>query len=365
MSQVYKIVLTGGPCGGKTTAIHFLKQELTHRGIAVFCLDEMATKLKNAGKTPENMGNYAFHSLLFREQLKTERSIETSAAEAEAEKSVILCDRGLLDNKAYVSEDDFKQYSSECGCLENQLLCSYDAVFHLVTAAKGAEKYYTLENNKARSEDIEQARKLDDAVLSVWVGTPHLRILDNRGVFQEKLQRLLQETLAVLGIPKPMEIERKFLILYPDLNLLEKMQTCRKVFLSQTYLNTPDEGKFRVRQRGAGEQAVYIKTIKRKINEMKRIETEEKISEEEYCRYISMKEYSLGTISKYRYCIAWGSTYYELDVFPFWDKLALLEIELLSEEEEYTIPDFVTVLREVTMEKAFRNLALAKKFGNK
>ena len=78
-----------------------------------------------------------------------------------------------------------------------------------------------------------------------------------------------------------------------------------------------------------------------------------------------MKEYSLGTISKYRYCIAWGSTYYELDVFPFWDKLALLEIELLSEEEEYTIPDFVTVLREVTMEKAFRNLALAKKFGNK
>ena len=343
MSQVYKIVLTGGPCGGKTTAIHFLKQELTHRGIAVFCLDEMATKLKNAGKTPENMGNYAFHSLLFREQLKTERSIETSAAEAEAEKSVILCDRGLLDNKAYVSEDDFKQYSSECGCLENQLLCSYDAVFHLVTAAKGAEKYYTLENNKARSEDIEQARERDDAVLSVWVGTPHLRILDNRGVFQEKLQRLLQETLAVLGIPKPMEIERKFLILYPDLNLLEKMQTCRKVFLSQTYLNTPDEGKFRVRQRGAGEHSTV---------------SEDGIN-------ISMKEYSLGTISKYRYCIAWGSTYYELDVFPFWDKLALLEIELLSEEEEYTIPDFVTVLREVTMEKAFRNLALAKKFGNK
>ena len=166
MSQVYKIVLTGGPCGGKTTAIHFLKQELTHRGIAVFCLDEMATKLKNAGKTPENMGNYAFHSLLFREQLKTERSIETSAAEAEAEKSVILCDRGLLDNKAYVSGDDFRRYSSECGCHENQLLCSYDAVFHLVTAAKGAAEFYTTANNNARTETVEEAAAIDDKLIA-------------------------------------------------------------------------------------------------------------------------------------------------------------------------------------------------------
>ena len=365
MSQVYKIVLTGGPCGGKTTALRFLEQELVQRGVAVFSLEEMATKLKNAETTPENMGSYAFHSLLFREQLKTERQMEASAAEAKEEKAVILCDRGLLDNKAYVSGDDFRRYSSECGCHENQLLCSCDAVFHLVTAAKGAEEYYTLENNNARFENLEQARERDDAVLSVWVGTPHLRIIDNRGNFSEKMQRLLMETLAVLGIPKPLEIERKFLILYPDLTALENMPTCSKVFLSQTYLNTPEEGKFRVRQRGEGEDAVYIKTVKKKINEMKRIEIETTITKEEYNYYISLKEYIIGTISKYRYCIAWESAYYELDVFPFWDKFALLEIELLSEEEKYQLPDFVTVLREVTMEKEFRNLALAKRYGGK
>ena len=143
------------------------------------------------------------------------------------------------------------------------------------------------------------------------------------------------------------------------------MPTCSKVFLSQTYLNTPEEGKFRVRQRGEGEDAVYIKTVKKKINEMKRIEIETTITKEEYNYYISLKEYIIGTISKYRYCIAWESAYYELDVFPFWDKFALLEIELLSEEEKYQLPDFVTVLREVTMEKEFRNLALAKRYGGK
>ncbi len=32
----------------------------------------------------------------------------------------------------------------------------YDAVFHLVTAAQGAERFYTLENNEARSETPQQ-----------------------------------------------------------------------------------------------------------------------------------------------------------------------------------------------------------------
>lgn len=364
VSQVCKIVLTGGPCGGKTTAVQFLKHELANRGVEVFCLKETATRLMNEGKTPESMGSYGFHSLLFREQLAEERRLEALAASSDREKAVILCDRGLLDNKAYVEEDEFRRYSTENGCRENQLLCSYDAVFHLVTAAKGAEEYYTLENNSVRREDLAQARERDDAVLSVWVGTPHLRIIDNRGGFRDKLDRLLKETLAVLGIPKPMEIERKFLILYPELQMLDDMKTCRRVFISQTYLDTPQEGRFRVRQRGDGEEAVYIKTVKRKITEMKRIEIEEYITAEEYASYISNKEYCIGTISKYRYCIAYGSEYFELDVFPFWDKFALLEIELLSETDDYTLPGFVTVIREVTMEKEFRNLALAKRYGD-
>lgn len=37
----------------------------------------------------------------------------------------------------------------------------YDAIIHLVTAAIGAEKYYTTENNAVRSENLQQARDLD------------------------------------------------------------------------------------------------------------------------------------------------------------------------------------------------------------
>ena len=365
MSEIYKIVLTGGPCAGKTTALDFIKNELESRGVEVFVLNEIATYLMNNGLHPHEMGSYQFHSLLFKTQLDEEKRLETLAQTCGKEKAVILCDRGLLDNKVYVSDEDFKKYSASNGMNENKILCSYNAVFHLVTAANGAEEFYTLENNNARSENPEKARQLDEDIISVWAGTPHLRVIDNSTGFELKLKRLLSEVLAVVGIPQPLEIERKFLIVYPDLNFLNNMKLCRKIPISQTYLKTPDEGNFRIRKRGEGEQAVYIKTVKRKISDIKRIEIENYISEKEYNDYLMMKEFVNGTISKDRYCFVDNSTYYELDVFPFWNNTALLEIELLSEDQEYSLPEFVNVIREVTFEKQFRNKTLAVMYGEK
>ncbi|MBQ1437334.1 MAG: hypothetical protein IIZ07_05305, partial [Ruminococcus sp.] len=101
-----------------------------------------------------------------------------------------------------------------------------------------------------------------------------------------------------------------------------------------------------------------------KISELKRVEREESITKEQYEHYISKKEYCQGTISKDRYCFVWKNQYFELDVFPFWDKTALIEIELLKENQPYTLPDFLVVLREVTYEKQFRNKSLAVQYGS-
>lgn len=37
----------------------------------------------------------------------------------------------------------------------------YDAVIHLVSAANGAEEFYDIDNNPARWETVEIAKKLD------------------------------------------------------------------------------------------------------------------------------------------------------------------------------------------------------------
>lgn len=100
--------------------------------------------------------------------------------------------------------------------------------------------------------------------MAVWTGTPHLRIIDNSTDFDTKLKRLLKEVVAFLGIPKPLEIERKFLIEYPDIEFLNSIKTCRRIPITQAYLTTPEEGYFRIRKRGEGDKAVYIKTVKSK-----------------------------------------------------------------------------------------------------
>ena len=363
MTEITKIVLTGGPCGGKTTALSVLHEQLESYDVEVFEVNEQATSLMRSGKSPENMGVYEFHSLLFSNQLAAENAAFDRAKHAEKRKAVIICDRGLLDSRAYAGAADFAKYSAAYGLNEAKIRNRYDAVFHMVTAADGAEEHYNLTNNSSRSEDLNKAKQLDEEILSLWVGTGHLRIIDNRGSFTDKLNRLLREILAVLGIPEPLEIERKFLIEYPDLDLLRNMKTCRRIPITQAYLSAPDEGRFRVRKMGEGTEALYIKTIKHKINDLKRIEIEDYISEEEYKSYLENKDCVEGIISKDRYCIAWKSEYFELDVYPFWNDRATLEIELLDEDQQYELPDFINLVRDVSTEKEYRNKYLAVVYG--
>lgn len=365
MAEVIKIVLTGGPCAGKSTAAKYVSQQLDIHNIRNIIINEQATKLFLSGKSPKNMGSYEFHKLLFKEQLEEENRQTDFASKLPNDKVVLIFDRGLLDSRAYVTQEEFDRYSSLYGTNEDILRNSYDAVFHLVTAAKGAEEHYNFDSNIVRCEDIDEAIKLDEDILSVWTGTPHLRVIENSTDFDNKLARLMTEILGFLGEPEPLEIERKFLIEYPNLDEINKIKTCRRVPIMQAYLTTPQNGRFRIRRRGEGDRAVYIKTVKIKINEIKRIEIEKYISKKEFYEHLSHKEYVTGIISKDRYCIVYNNTYYELDIYPFWNDRATLEIELLSEDQPYFLPPFAKLIREVSFEQEYRNLALAQKYRYK
>lgn len=362
MAEVIKIVLTGGPCAGKTTAMDFLKRELEKLNIKVFVLQEVASKLMKKGITPQKLGAYEFHKKLFETQLAEENMLEERAVGYEGERTVILFDRGLLDSKAYVTDEEFERYISLSNKNEDLLRNSYDAVFHLKSVALSDESVYMQNKNPIRKEDIDLAKALDEKILSIWTGTSHLRVIANDKDFNKKLENLLKEVTGFIGIPEPLEIERKFLIEYPDINFLENMTTCRKVPITQAYLNTTEEGMFRIRKRGQGKDAVYIKTVKIKINDLKRIEKETYLSELEYNNYLSKKDCITGIISKDRYCIVYNDEYFELDVYPFWNDKATVEIELLSEDQPYELPPFVKLIREVSYEPEYRNVALAQRY---
>ena len=359
--EIVKIVITGGPCGGKSTAMSRIMKEMEKIGYKVLFVPETASELIGGGVAPWTCGSNAdFQKCLFTLQLTKEKVFESAAASMGCEKCLIVCDRGALDNKAYMTSEEFSEVLSSIGMKEVALRDNYDAVFHLVTAAKGAEKYYTLDNNQARTETPEQAREIDDNLIASWTGHPHLRVIDNSTDFEGKMQRLISEIAAFLGEPEPLEIERKFLIEYPDTAMLEKLANCSRVEIIQTYLKSDNGEEVRVRQRGSGGSFVYYLTRKRSISGVKRFEIERRLTQEEYLSMLMDADTERRQIRKTRYCLSLNNLYYEIDVYPFWKDKAIAEIELSDENTEIVFPDFIKVIKEVTDDPEYKNAMLAK-----
>ena len=358
--KISKIVLTGGPCAGKTTALSWINNYFSKRGYTVLFVPETATELITNGVAPWTCGtNFDYQTFQIRLQKIKEQIFDEAAKTMKSDKILIVCDRGILDNKAYMKDVEFKKVLKELGTNETKERDSYDAVSHLVSAAKGKEEAYTLANNVARTENIEQAKKLDDKIISAWTGHPHFRIIDNSTEFEQKLERLLKEITSFLGEPEPLEIERKFLIYYPNIKELESMPNCTKVDITQTYLKSVDDTERRVRARGINGDYLYYLTEKRKISNLKRIELEKRLTQDEYLALLMESDNKLHIIHKTRYCLSENNQYFEIDIYPEWDNQAIMEIELSSEDEEIKIPEFIKIIKDVTDDENYKNYQMA------
>jgi len=362
--QITKIVLTGGPCAGKTTAMSWVQNYFTKMGYRVLFVPETATELICGGISAATLQDgLKFQLCQIPLQMKKEEIFTYAAQQFPEDKILIVCDRGCLDGKAFMSEEEFQQMLKILHTDEITLRDSYDAVFHLVTAAKGAVEAYTLSNNAARSETPEQAAAVDDRLIAAWTGHPHFRVIANEGEFKDKMQRALAEITAFLGEPVPFEIERKYLVKMPDLTALEAMPTCQKVDICQTYITCQPDREVRVRQRGQNGNYIFTRTEKSSISPIKRVEREERLDQSEYLHLLMEADPTMHPIRKTRYCISANNQYFELDIYPAWKDYAILEVELRSEDEVVKMPDYFQVVKEVTGDVRYNNSTLAKTGG--
>lgn len=364
--KITKIVLTGGPCGGKSTGLSCIEKEMSKLGYKVVIINESATELTLNGLSypAYNNDGYLFEIPIVKLQILKERLYEESCLSLPDDKILLVCDRGIMDCSAYVTKEEFDKILNDIGEDYIKLRDDYDGVFHLVTCAKGVEECYTKANNAARRESAEEAREVDDRIINCWTGHPHLRVIDNTTDFEGKMAKLIKEICSLLGEPTPFEIERKFLIKKPDLKKLGALPNCKKVNIMQTYLTSEDGDETRVRQRGLDGSYIYTLTTKRQITPIKRVEFEQRISERQYLTYIANADPDLKPIRKDRYCLMQNGQYFEIDIYPFAKENAIMEIELTSEDQEIKFPECIEVIREVTDDKDFSNHSLAKKIPN-
>ena len=160
----------------------------------------------------------------------------------------------------------------------------------------------------------------------------------------------------------PLEIERKYLIRMPDLRALSALPGCSVSEITQTYLPDPAPGATeRIRLRRYSDRVEYTHTVKIRLSPVEAREDETRITEEEYRTLLSRRDPALQTVTKTRIAFVLDGQSYEVDLYPFWSKVAVLETELSDPDRVSPIPPFLSLIREVTGERAYANRALARR----
>ena len=188
------IVLTGGPCAGKTTTIACVKEYLEGLGYHVLLLNECATELINGGIRPfgENqIPVFDFQNEILNLQLyKEKRYMDIISKLPNDTNCIILSDRGILDSKAYLGQELFTKLLDKNGLRESDLGHQYDLVIHMVTVATDIKNKYNKATNTARFEDADEAIDLDKRTSDAWKNHKNVKVIEATEVIDEKIEKV-------------------------------------------------------------------------------------------------------------------------------------------------------------------------------
>ncbi|PSV49379.1 AAA family ATPase [Photobacterium indicum] len=178
MKKQLQVVVTGGPGGGKTTALDLFRRELGHK-IAV--VPEAATLLFSGGITRSD--NDQTLRMIQKTIFQLQKNLEEIHKKQFPDR-LLVCDRGSLDGLAYwpgTESDFFKDVNSTF----DHEIARYDAVIFFESAA--ATGHDISSNNPVRNESSEQAVQLDEKLQKIWSRHPHFYFVGTSESFVRKI----------------------------------------------------------------------------------------------------------------------------------------------------------------------------------
>lgn len=178
----YKIVITGGPGGGKTTSLDLIQREYKNE---VKIVPEAATMLFEHGFNRETEFERVklMQTAIYRMQLNLEVSFQSLN-----QKKLLVCDRGTLDGLAYWPNSE-ESFFKTIGSSSEKEIARYDAVIFLQTAAASGEDIKS--NNPYRLEDANLATALDEKLKSIWQRHPNFHYVPTNASFMRKIAHAL------------------------------------------------------------------------------------------------------------------------------------------------------------------------------
>lgn len=184
-----RIVLTGGPGGGKTTAADLFRREIGERVVLV---PEAATMMFSGG-FPRSHHPLAVHAVQ-RAIYQVQRNLEDVQAALYPER-VLLCDRGTVDGAAYWPGESM-QFFEDVGTTLAQELARYDAVIFFETAAMGG--MHIEGGNPVRTETLDEAVQLDIKLRAHWSRHPRFVLVPHNVSFIKKISYGLEMLAGIM-----------------------------------------------------------------------------------------------------------------------------------------------------------------------
>lgn len=368
VAPVYRVVLSGGPCGGKTTAMAEIAERLRSRGFGVYVVPEAATLLFTGGCTFVDQ-TAAQVSVFQASLLRTQMALEDNfyrIASAASRPSVLLCDRGAMDGRAYMSPDQWEAMLGENGWDPVTLRDGrYDLVIHMVTAADGALAFYQLENNATRSETPAMACELDTKTQEAWVGHPQLRIIDNRTGFREKIDRVFTAIGELIGVKVSKRPVHKFLVAknVRPRALESSVANLEEFEVEQTFLQRGrrDGVQESVRRRCGGGTATFVHKVRRPTVAGEIQETKRQISNRAYVMLLGNADPERRTVRIKRQCFVKNSQYFVMDTILNIEPTVRLIRAQVDDDDSLELPDWIETEREVTGDPEWTVFAMSSR----
>ena len=308
---VKKIVLTGGPSSGKSSSLKIIKDYFDKNGYKVYIIGESATELMSSGLVPKNDDKKSmieFQDILLKYQLFKENLILESINNSNDDNAIVIFDRGLLDNKAYIGDSEFNELLGKYKLKEMELLNRYDLIIHLETGAKS--DFYRTDNNEYRRESKEEAIEMDNKTLNAWKLHRNLHIVKCYDDFSLKQERIINICKNSLKDNK----RKQYKYIVDDSTFNEKIDSSYAL-IEQYYIDNNDKYEHRLRKLISNNQTVYSYTIQEKLGDgFSNIILDEIIPEQVFNLKLVTKKI-INTVNKKRYYIIVDGVLLYLDIF--------------------------------------------------
>lgn len=362
--KVHKVVLTGGPCAGKTTGQLRLSKFFENYGWRVYRVPEVATVLLDGGIKFSDLS--PSDSITFQENLLlTMMQIENTyfkLAQTANQDCMIICDRGAMDASAYLPQAAWEEMCAKHRWSVVKFLDGrYDQVVHLLSAAIGAEEFYTVEDHRTRSEGIAKARELDELCATAWIGHSHLDVIDNSTSFECKMRKLVECVCFRVGIDtgvKNTAHNLKFLVELTDATALPQTANFQVITY---YLVAVGADRHRIQKRTHNGKSIYVLTVFRPGS----VEVRSQLTRKAYITMQSQAARNHNRVQKQERCFLYLNRSFQMDIYEGTGcrNVTILKMftSMTSAEALRVLPPCIRVVEEVTDNPSYTMFGLSIK----